>query len=335
MNRNLIYLTRSHQSNRETIVRSLVTILQEGHNFNVYRFDIASFYESVNMNEIYQSMTKDGNLSRSTLRVFSAFRREAVARGMSGLPRGIALSATLSELYLRNFDKSIESISNCYFYARYVDDIIVVTTGEEDPANLIKSIRGALPEGLRLNYSKTSVSTFRAPPTKSPAIEGRVDFLGYRFSIHGIKTQNGKQTRQVLLDIAPKKVIRFKTRVCKSLFRFGADSDFDALQTRIEALTGNYNLYDEDKGLTRNVGIYFNYRFINHDVSDALPAMDSFLRFCLISSRSPTHAASIMLTNEQRRALLRKLPGHAFVNRTFYHIPKDALQEAVGLWKHD
>ena len=43
-----------------------------------------------------------------------------------GLPRGIDISATLSELFMADLDSEIKKIDGIFFYARYVDDIIVI-----------------------------------------------------------------------------------------------------------------------------------------------------------------------------------------------------------------
>ena len=43
-----------------------------------------------------------------------------------GIPRGIGISAYLSELYMRDIDIKIKSLEDVIYYARYVDDIIVI-----------------------------------------------------------------------------------------------------------------------------------------------------------------------------------------------------------------
>ncbi|EPM56853.1 phage-related reverse transcriptase/maturase family protein, partial [Pseudomonas syringae pv. actinidiae ICMP 19103] len=41
--------------------------------------------------------------------------------------RGLALSATITEIVMQDFDNSIKELDGVFYYGRYVDDIIVVT----------------------------------------------------------------------------------------------------------------------------------------------------------------------------------------------------------------
>ncbi|EGH68896.1 hypothetical protein PSYAC_29236, partial [Pseudomonas syringae pv. actinidiae str. M302091] len=40
---------------------------------------------------------------------------------------GLALSATITEIVMQDFDNSIKELDGVFYYGRYVDDIIVVT----------------------------------------------------------------------------------------------------------------------------------------------------------------------------------------------------------------
>ena len=42
------------------------------------------------------------------------------------VPRGIGISAYLSELFMRNVDNQIQELDDIIYYARYVDDIIAI-----------------------------------------------------------------------------------------------------------------------------------------------------------------------------------------------------------------
>lgn len=335
LNRNLKYLTRVQQADRETIIKALRSTLKEGHSFNVYRLDIEKFYESIDLNSLRENIGRDGSISRSTLKVLDGFVSAVGRRAIPGVPRGLSISSTLSELYLRKFDRSIERAPNVYYYARYVDDIIVVTTANEDRKDFLRFIRSELPRGLRLNRIKSDAFNFQGQYTKNPTISGAIEFLGYAFHVHQVGPNYNKQLRKVTLDISSAKVRRFKTRLCKSLITYQSERDFETLKARIGILTGNYNLYDQDKGLSRNLGVYFNYRFIDFADSKSLPEMDRFLKFCLLSAAAPTATAAQSLTNIQRRSLLARLPSQAHRNRTFHHIPTDNLIRAVECWKHD
>ena len=44
----------------------------------------------------------------------------------SGVPRGFGVSAYLSELYMREIDNEIKALPDVIYYARYVDDIVII-----------------------------------------------------------------------------------------------------------------------------------------------------------------------------------------------------------------
>lgn len=55
---------------------------------------------------------------------------------------------------IKKFDDSVVSLRNVYFYARYVDDILIMTSGEEVKEEFLSSLSKKLPEGLVFNMGK-------------------------------------------------------------------------------------------------------------------------------------------------------------------------------------
>ena len=155
LDKNIRRLTRVKQSDRHNIVRALKSILSEGSNFRIYKLDLKNFYETIPMSELLDKLSKDSGFPKDSISIFSAFKQILIQNTISGTPRGVAISATLSEYYLRDFDKNIPRLSSVYFYCRYVDDMLIVTTAEEQPKSFLKSIIRQLPKGLSINYSKT------------------------------------------------------------------------------------------------------------------------------------------------------------------------------------
>ena len=83
-----------------------------------------------------------------------------ILAGKSGVPRGMNISATMSELYMRKFDRWIRSFDSVYFYARFVDDIIVFSNSLKDSLILIANLNSQLSElaeGLTINLKKTEL----------------------------------------------------------------------------------------------------------------------------------------------------------------------------------
>lgn len=335
LNRNLKYLTKVRQSDRETIITSLRELFKEGHAYKVYRLDIARFYESVDMGELRRLVSSDNSLSRTTINIFNGFLDRLAARAISGLPRGLSISATLAELYLRKFDHWVKKNNKVYYYARFVDDIIIITTEDGTSSSFLHGLYSALPPGLMLNSKKTKIYALGGEAKKTPSLAAEIDFLGYKFHIHEVKKANSDERRTVTLDISDRKVERFKSRLCKSLIDFSRNQNYNLLQDRFSVLCSNYNLYDRGKGINRNVGIYYNYRLIDESISASLAEMDQFIRYCLSCTTARTYQGASQLTDDQRRGLMSKMPSKSYSRKTFHYISAEKLITAVGCWKHE
>ncbi|NKC48016.1 hypothetical protein HED54_04565 [Ochrobactrum anthropi ATCC 49188] len=105
----------------------------------------------------------------------------------SGLPTGISLSATLSELYLRNFDRGIKALPWVRYFARYVDDIIIIAEPRTTAQLMESALISGLPDGLALNSGKDK-RYFRKLERDfgGAGPEADFDYLGYRFKVDKI-----------------------------------------------------------------------------------------------------------------------------------------------------
>jgi hypothetical protein len=211
-----------------------------------------------------------------------------------------------------------------------------ITTGYENKRNFLKNVIRTLPSGIRLNSNKTKTIEFGKPKVKAnaDAVEDSLDFLGYRFNVHRMIDQPIK--RNVYADISPNKTKRFKTRVILSALQFIKDGIFDDFFDRIRVLTGNYNVYDFDRKLKRNVGIYFNYRFIDGPQSNALTDLDQFLkRFILAKNGRIGSQLSQLLSAPQKQKILQLSFRRSFDTRGFQHFSTNRLVHLVGCWAYE
>jgi len=337
--RNIRKLTRVKQSDRSTIIKSLKQLLSEGHHFRVYKLDLKDFYESIDRSGIDAQLKRDVGLSPTTLHVYQFISAALQAHGLPGLPRGLSISAVLSEYVMRPFDQSVKSLDNVYYYARYVDDIIILTTGNESKKSFLKRVRQSLPMGVSLNHAKTRVIDFTQPKVNNPAnqtIEDVVDFLGYRFTVYTMLYEKRALSRTVHADISPNKLTRFKTRITLSALQFVKDNNLDDFRDRIRALSGNYNVYDFDRKIRRNVGIYFNYRFLDLSHSSAIPELDAYLKKLVLSSTGKIGSSlRANLTAKQRRDILKLTFQRSFATQNFAHFEINRLTHLVGCWAYE
>ena len=157
-------LVKPNGRGRSVIVGNLHLLLEEGIPFRVYRLDIKSFYESFNTSEVAAKIDQLAELSPHSKSLVHSLLASHKTMGGSGVPRGLALGAILSDLMMEDFDRNIFSDHNVYFYARYVDDIIVITSCREQLRPFTHLIKAALPAGLELNPNKKTISDVANPP---------------------------------------------------------------------------------------------------------------------------------------------------------------------------
>ncbi|SDI54980.1 MULTISPECIES: antiviral reverse transcriptase Drt3a [Bradyrhizobium] len=335
LNRLIRQATKIRPSDRDTIIRRLGTVLAEGVPHRIYKFDIKAFFESVDTKRLFDELANVSTLPRSAALVLEHYLNELHSRGIIGLPRGVQLSATLSEFTLQRFDGELSILPEVYFHARYVDDIVIVTSGRENPKDFARKIRRLLaPLGLELNHKKTKrIEIPVQSKSDGRATLGQFDYLGYNFSIHE-STRNAERrlAREVEITIAGTKIARLKTRLCCSIGAFLDDGDIGKLERRLQVLTGNYNVRDFSIGRSRNTGLYCNYRRVNSQA--ALAELDTFFRSLLIGTRNRlSRRLATKAPAKVRRSLLKYNFVQSFNQRTFYNFPMTELGELRRCWR--
>jgi reverse transcriptase-like protein len=319
-------------SDRDTIIRRLSTILSEGVPHRVYKFDIKDFYDSVDSRLLADRILIDNRIPRASLLLLAHYLTELRNRSIQGLPRGVPLSATLAEYALTDFDRRISTLPHVYFYARYVDDIIVVTSRQEDNSSFSRIVRKALPFNLQFNPVKTRLVDIPLPKTRVVGVVGEFDYLGYNIRVHHAERIDGRISRTVDLSIATKKLRRIQTRLCLSAIDYLQSPDIGTLRRRLQLLTGNYNVREYTTGQKRNVGLYCTYRHITQ--TDCLRKLDSFLRALLLGRKiGLARRLSTSLSLQERRQLLRFSFLIGFQRRLFYNFKAHELAALKECWR--
>ena len=151
ISKRLIRRLRVRVPGREQIVRGVIESLLDATPMHIIRRDISSFYESIPIAEVRDELiydTASSSLMRSYLKKFFD---EHCSSTESGVPRGVGLSALVSELVMRKFDQRIRSLPGVFKYYRFSDDIIVFST--DDPTTLADEL-SHLPGDMSLNLEK-------------------------------------------------------------------------------------------------------------------------------------------------------------------------------------
>jgi hypothetical protein len=333
---NIRRVTGVQQDDRQFIVTCMQKMLSEGTSFRVYKFDIESFYEHVQLEEIFGKLESDIAFSAQSVRALRSFFDQLSAIGVAGLPRGVSLSATLAEYLLRDFDRLMSRTQGVWFYARFVDDILIITDGREGAENFKQGAARGLPSGLEFNRKSVSLDFTPYRKTNNAMPEHCFDYLGYRFSVslaHRDSAHDGKIWRDAWLDIAPSKVRKLKTRIARSLLTYSKDTNFGLLLSRLQLLTSNFNFIDLKTGTRRTSGIYFNYPLVSADKSTALPELDRYL-LCAVTSPHPRNHLRPAVTSAQRQQLLNLRFQDGFRNRRFFSFSADRLVKLTACWAY-
>ena len=312
--------------------------MSDGSAFRVYKYDIKSFYESVSIDDLLNRLRLDVAFSGQPSRIISSLFKDLKAQSLQGLPRGIALSATLAEYLMRSFDRKISGYDGVWYYSRFVDDIIVVARPDIEPSVFDKFASECLPPGLKFN-DKSKWNLFE-PYVKNKkedskeAPEGDFDFLGYNFSVSkAYQNKDNNIIRSVKIDIAASKVRRIKTRIALSLIRFKSDGNFDMLLARFRLLTSNFTFVDKQTGRRRVSGIYYNYPLVDPSTSKSLLDLDKFVRSAVLSPHMRNKLRPA-LTKKDRQRLLRMTFLSGFKKRRFFNFSPKQIAELKDCWEY-
>jgi len=148
------------QSNRDIIIPQIKNLLEGNLKKIVIRTDIRNFYESINRNILMEMLDCESSLSFLSKKMIKNIleKYSELSNSSNGVPRGIGVSAFLSELYLKTFDNQIQKHPNLLYYSRYVDDIFAIFTPSLESNNYINFIGSRLTSlGLDLNSKKTEI----------------------------------------------------------------------------------------------------------------------------------------------------------------------------------
>ncbi|HYE37503.1 antiviral reverse transcriptase Drt3a [Methylocaldum sp.] len=346
VNSNIKRLTRIRQPNRESIVEILTHLVSEGVPYRLYRLDIESFYESFSTDEVFKTVSSLPGISPSTRHLVGELLCHFKASGGTGIPRGLAVSATLADLMMQPFDYKLKMLTGVYFYERYVDDILIITNTKEHERVFLNNLKALLPSGLSFhNNNKKSINSLLSivSPTKQAALTKPLfecSYLGYRISVYEpgkIKDlRPERHTRSVKVGIATSKLKKIKFRIIRSLLAFLNDGNFNLLVLRIKFLTSNFSVRDINRDKNKMAGIYYSYPQITSDSDNGLIELDDFLRRSVLNRHGrPFSKIATILTSAQKRKLLCHSFKRGHAERFFVYFHPSTIKDIQRCWEND
>lgn len=304
-----------HISDRDSIISSLISILDDSIPKIIIRTDISSFFESIPHHLLIKKLDSYSNLNITTRKIIRTILKYYASNTLNekGIPRGIGISSYLSEMFMQDIDESISNMENVIYYRRYVDDIIAIFSPPikiDGTALLDEIIRVIKAHKLCINNDKTTIiSTYEKD-------NFQLDYLGYTF----------KYSRQKPLEvnITNKRLERIKSRIDMSIAKYKkrkTPSTMRNLINQIRFLTGNTKLKNS-KGRTF-VGIYHTNKHITSHKN--ILALDSYLSH-MINSNFTTQPSL-------QRRLLKFSFLDGFQNKSFRYFTTKQLSTISRDWK--
>ncbi|MFJ5300035.1 antiviral reverse transcriptase Drt3a [Pseudomonas sp. NPDC088368] len=338
---------RIKMSNRQAISREIPAYLRDGTPYRVYRLDIKSFFENISATTAIRELECNQLLSPHTKNVVRHALQGFKACYGSGVPRGVETSSALAELLLSDFDRKLKDHEEVFYFSRFVDDIIVITSSSEDQQGFYQWLCDILPPPLSYNPDKTKIHTVSkrkkagaANPDGKQVL--KFGFLGYSYSVYDTplpKKNNvenestaGSIYRKVVIDIDDKKIRTIKEKISKALYSYSKNYDFNLLHDRIRFLTSNRELKDKDGNKKISTGIYYSYASIDPK-SASLKTLDVFLEQALCNTTGRLGKTfSQKITQEQKSILLKLTFRSGFGKRAHRKFSPNRLKEITRIW---
>jgi hypothetical protein len=282
----------------------------------VIRTDIKDFFETIPHNKIKQKINCDPLLTASSKKIITQILSEytRLSGNDNGIPRGIGISSYLAELYMRSIDDKIRSQKNVIYYARYVDDIIVIYAPQpnSDISNLLKDLTTCIIDnGLTVNEKKTKSFDLIEPQNAT------LEYLGYKMSF---------DRGTVKLELTNNKIKKYKRYLSMSFGAYHKTSKFNEqkarklLVKRIRFLTSNTRLLNNKKDTI--VGVYFSNSLLT-----------CFKKFTGLDDYLKNEISKISSNNLTER--LKKLSfTEGFLQRKYASFTAAELKKITMVWKH-
>ncbi len=344
------------QPARFEVIRELLQAIRESIPKHVIRLDIRSFYESIATKALIERLRTDRLVSARTCDLIQQLLRRCNHLGAPGLPRGLQLSATLAELVAASAEASLRRIQGIYYVARYVDDIVLLSTRpwEEIEGTVSSSLSS---HSFRLNRSKIVVANVgcrcrtacvHAPstcpcqhdctcvPTLVPNRMQSLDILGYKLAFPDTSSKDNRVPCEVRAYLADKKIQKFRLRIRKMTSDYLKNGDFELLRDRALFLTGNHRIPSFKKSGKLRGGLFYNYSLYEPFVTtnlfpkNRLEYLDTILqkalRFALVRKGPPSR-------RERRRLLAIKF-SYSFSKRVMCKFPAQRIKSITSCWKY-
>ncbi|MCE2030393.1 antiviral reverse transcriptase Drt3a [Sessilibacter corallicola] len=310
LQKNISHLYKIKQSNRNHIISQLKSTLSDNFPKTIIRTDIKSFYESIPRKPLIEKINNDTLLTLKSKKLIKQilFQYGVLTNSETGIPRGIGISAYLAELYMRDFDKKYKINEETIYYARYVDDIIIIISPKNriDESHYLDELKD------KLSILKLEVNENKTNYKNSTTDNFSFDYLGYEINI----SKNSFETR-----LTNKKLEKYKHRIKLSIIEYkklkNEKKARKLLKKRLMFLTGNTRLVNNKRNAV--VGIYFSNTQLTNPTD--LDGLDQYLKNQLFSNKIKIPETKFSFKE-------------GFNKRIYYKFSGEELKLIVKAWKY-
>lgn len=306
---------------RHQIMASIKPLMNMKMPIFIIRTDINSFYESIPQEHLLQKVYDNSLLSfksksfiKQVFQAYESIKDVNLTTAGVGIPRGIGISAMLSEVYMQDIDQKIKSRTEVIYYARYVDDIFIIFTSL-DGHNTLNDYYSNLQEefksiGLELKSigdPKCKLITYRPD-----------DFTDIQFDYLGYKLKLSKPSKELITvySLSDNKISKLKDKIDNAFKHFETLSKKDIKAARrdlldsLDYITGNIRLSNSKK--YAKVGLYYNNVLL-----DDLSELDLFTQLLHKHPISPNLGAFSNSAERQKfiTALQKRIAKIDFIQR--------------------
>jgi hypothetical protein len=287
-------LYKIKQSNRFEIVNQLNNLLSDNFPKYIIKTDIKSFYESIPNDIVISKLQQDNLLSPKSkdlvVKIIKKFKNIANIADAKGIPRGIGISAYLAEYYMRKVDDKIKNTPDIIYYARYVDDIIIIFSPKSTNQfpDYFSKIEDIIEKDFSLvvNKKKTQIIiqsknnieskvykkiNGKYKITNLSSNEIKINYLGYSYLLNS----------KLEITITDNKVKRYKEKIKLSFNEYlkykNKRKAYQHLRDRLKFLTKNYRLHNNKGHIL--TGLYFSNMLVTK--LDFLDELDKYLKWYL------------------------------------------------------
>jgi hypothetical protein len=242
---------------------------------------------------------------------------------------------------MKDIDNNIKSLPNVTYYARYVDDIIVIFTPnkQNEKNNYLQQIQKIVQqEFLELNSEKTQEFDLTLPSKNHnvPIKKYTLEFLGYKYFFNNIKKEN---QNRLIIGLSDKKKKKYIKKIRLAFKDYAKNSKYNEkkarklLVWRIRFLTENTRLLNAKKDIL--IGINFSNPLLNRDGD--LKLLDKMLSYHIdmlnCYPRLNKNYGGHIDINKLRRRLRKFSFEKGFKEKRFCKFSRKQLEETIKIWK--